>query len=185
VDARRFDTVAKAFASGTSRRQVLQGVRGAVAAVVGATLGLGVTEVARSKKRRAKVTAQRGKPAGRGRCTSPMIRCGGTCVDTQTNPKNCGACGKDCGAGMFCQGGTCVCTQASWEESCSGSCYCTTTVDGQQVCGEAEGSVFNCDSPCTSDPCPSGERCVVNNFNCGNSTDPGRCFQVGACRPLQ
>jgi hypothetical protein len=39
-------------------------------------------------------------------CAAPSLPCAGTCVDTSTNPKNCGSCGHDCQGGM-CQGSMC------------------------------------------------------------------------------
>jgi LmbE family N-acetylglucosaminyl deacetylase len=40
-------------------------------------------------------------------CTAPRIACNGTCVDTQADSENCGACGQSCQGGA-CQGGSCV-----------------------------------------------------------------------------
>jgi hypothetical protein len=45
-----------------------------------------------------------------GYCTRPNggpgLCCGGGCVDTSTDAKNCGACGHDCGS-LTCAGGVC------------------------------------------------------------------------------
>jgi hypothetical protein len=40
-------------------------------------------------------------------CTSPQTSCNGTCVDTTTDPKACGGCGRVCQTGETCCGGSC------------------------------------------------------------------------------
>ena len=40
-------------------------------------------------------------------CTSPMVMCGGGCVDTQNDAANCGACGRACTSGQSCRAGVC------------------------------------------------------------------------------
>jgi hypothetical protein len=42
-------------------------------------------------------------------CGAPQTACSGTCVDTQTNSKHCGACGNACQSGQTCQAGVCSC----------------------------------------------------------------------------
>jgi len=41
-------------------------------------------------------------------CSSPYTNCGDACVDTATNPDNCGSCGHSCGAGYSCVASDCV-----------------------------------------------------------------------------
>ena len=41
-----------------------------------------------------------------GACSGAKMQCGKTCVDTATDPKNCGACGHDCVEGK-CVNGAC------------------------------------------------------------------------------
>jgi len=53
-------------------------------------------------------------------CGGGQACCGSGCVDTQTDPNNCGACGNTCGAGQMCCGGGCVDT-ATDSNNC-GSC---------------------------------------------------------------
>jgi hypothetical protein len=40
-------------------------------------------------------------------CTSGTSECGETCVNLQSDSKNCGACGKACNAGYYCSAGVC------------------------------------------------------------------------------
>lgn len=40
-------------------------------------------------------------------CASGTSECGETCVNLQSDSKNCGACGKACTAGYYCSAGTC------------------------------------------------------------------------------
>jgi hypothetical protein len=40
-------------------------------------------------------------------CTAPQTDCGGTCIDTQGDPGNCGACGAACATGESCIAGAC------------------------------------------------------------------------------
>jgi hypothetical protein len=41
-------------------------------------------------------------------CPSDQRLCGGACVSLQSDPQNCGACGRACGAGQACSSGACV-----------------------------------------------------------------------------
>jgi hypothetical protein len=43
-----------------------------------------------------------------GACSKPKTSCGGDCVDTKSDPSNCGGCGKRCCAGQLCAGGACT-----------------------------------------------------------------------------
>jgi endo-1,4-beta-D-glucanase Y len=112
-------------------------------------------------------------------CTSSQLTCGGSCVNAQTDPQNCGSCGKMCGNGSTCQGGACVC--ASGYVSCSGACV----VSNMQHCGNsctacASGDVCNADGTCSS-TCTSGTKCSDNT--CSSSTNPMDCGTCGNACP--
>jgi hypothetical protein len=55
-------------------------------------------------------------------CKSPQTRCGQgknqTCVDTQTDPTNCGACGTVCGTRDVCENGVCARTCGNCDACC-------------------------------------------------------------------
>jgi endo-1,4-beta-D-glucanase Y len=111
-------------------------------------------------------------------CSSSQLTCEGNCVNGQTDPQNCGSCGKTCGNGSTCEGGSCVC--ASGYVSCSGACVASNT----QHCGNnctacPNGDVCNADGTCSS-TCTSGTKCPDNT--CSSSTNPNDCGSCGnAC----
>ncbi len=41
-------------------------------------------------------------------CTAPLVACGGMCVSTAADPRNCGRCGFTCATGLRCAGGACI-----------------------------------------------------------------------------
>jgi hypothetical protein len=70
--------------------------------------------------------ADGGAPDGGG-----ILDCGGSCVDSLTDPTNCGGCGQGCIPGGLCSAGTCSCGQG--ETACDGGCFDLT--QNQQNCG--------------------------------------------------
>ncbi len=84
-----------------------------------------------------------------GLCVAPCAHtfCGSACVDTQTDPNNCGACGTECPPGDTCTAG--VCTSAS---TCNGIMCGSACVDTQT-------DPNNCGL--CGDVCPSGGKCVA------------------------
>ena len=127
-------------------------------------------------------------------------------VSTSTDPMNCGACGRACGAGQTCDNGACFCTFTG-RPACDGSCpnYLSDRNNCGacgNVCGTGQGC---CDGVC-SDPmadrfncgrcgtrCPGGSTCVSGacacpggsrQIICGNAcvtpaTDPRNCGWCG------
>jgi formylglycine-generating enzyme len=75
--------------------------------------------------------------SGNCECTPPLIDCGGTCVDTNADEANCGACSRPCDAGELCtknQDAAAECTGPSCDalpRSCSTQQSWDTTGDAQ------------------------------------------------------
>jgi hypothetical protein len=58
-----------------------------------------------------------------GGCTAPQIKCGGKCVDPETDNANCNGCGKTCDTGQVCSKGKCGLTCSPPLTLCSGAPY--------------------------------------------------------------
>jgi len=52
-------------------------------------------------------TGGAGGSGGGAACAPPLSDCSGSCVDSQTDPANCGSCGSSCAANEICAGGSC------------------------------------------------------------------------------
>jgi hypothetical protein len=64
-------------------------------------------------------------------CVSGTVRCGDTCVATQTDNSNCGSCGSACSGGNVCAAGACVCPVG--QGVCNG--ICTAVASDPNNCG--------------------------------------------------
>jgi hypothetical protein len=112
-------------------------------------------------------------------CTAGSTCCAGTCVDLQSDPTNCGACGKKCSVG------------AHAAATCSaGSCASEVTCDaGWGRCDLAQ--PHSCDTRLDSDPmnCGTcGNVCVTSGPGArGTACKGGRCLcgDGPACGPSQ
>jgi hypothetical protein len=100
-------------------------------------------------------------------CSVGTVRCGDTCVGTQTDSKNCGACGSACNAGNVCVAGSCVCPTGA--VSCNG------------VCTFLAGDPANCGA--CGNVCGQGNVCSNGNcFACAADPDggtPTQCQRTG------
>ncbi|MBI5532301.1 MAG: choice-of-anchor L domain-containing protein [Deltaproteobacteria bacterium] len=91
--------------------------------------------------------------------------CGGACVLQQSDPNNCGMCGKKCATGEVCSAGTCALNCGGGTTKCGSLCV-DTKVDGANcgACGTA---------------CPSGQAC--SNGKCATNCSGGTSLCNGAC----
>ena len=64
-------------------------------------------------------------------CVSGTVRCGDTCVATQTDNNNCGSCGSACSGGNVCVAGGCTCPVG--QGVCNG--ICTAVASDPNNCG--------------------------------------------------
>ena len=99
-------------------------------------------------------------------CAAGELTCGGKCVDTSGDPKNCGTCGTACKTGEVCSLGKCGL-------SCSGG----TSLCGD-LCKDTQNDVANCGACGTA--CKAGELCSAGK--CGTSCTSGTTNCSGVCR---
>jgi glucosylceramidase len=118
-------------------------------------------------------TGTGGNPGtGGSACPGTQTACGTDCVDTSSDPMNCGGCGIPCSTGEVCQGGSCQCQSGLM--SCNGSCVasdaahcgsCSQSCQSGQVC-----SNDTCTTSCASGQTLCGSGCVdttSSGANCG------------------
>ncbi len=76
-------------------------------------------------------------------CSGTQTACGTDCIDTSSDPTNCGGCGIPCSTGQICQNGACQCQSGFM--LCNGSCVasdathcgsCSMTCQTGQVCSQ-------------------------------------------------
>lgn len=107
-------------------------------------------------------------------CVAAEVRCAGRCIDPQTDRRNCGGCGRSCGATYACLDGACACPSEQVE--CIGGCVDTMT--DTMHCGA-------CNRECgSSQVCAAGRcACRAGERLCGSvcidvTQDRNNC---GAC----
>src|SRR5260221_7452254 len=128
MDPTKFDELTKSLATPTSRRQA---VKTLAASAFGSMLAFsGLDRVF----------------AMTGRCRPGLTLCHGKCVNTKTDPKNCGVCGTMCVSGvcfngLCCPPGTINCNNSCCDGTClngttcfpTGQAFGTTCVPSGQV----------------------------------------------------
>ena len=124
-------------------------------------------------------------------CKSTETSCGAKCVDTQSDPNNCGSCGNSCGAGSCYQGncqtssgGSCTTCQAQADSS-SGMCAseyasCTGTCKSLLTCVMGCSGSTSCAQSCYS-TYSSGASAFQSYFSClcGNACSTECATQCG------
>lgn len=94
------------------------------------------------------------------KCPAYLADCNGICVNTDYDTNNCGGCGRDCGAGGYCDSGSCkrdvgeLCS--SHNECLSGFCA------GSGICNRD----FYPSHPCSENSDCRSEYCNTNDYRC-------------------
>ncbi len=123
-------------------------------------------------------------------CSGALTRCGAACVDTATDERNCGLCGRVCATSQACAAGVCRCVpscagRVCGDDGCGGSCGACVS---PHVCTEAGACVCPAgSSACGAACCNASQACVAGACRCvpscagrvcGDDGCGGRC---GAC----
>jgi murein DD-endopeptidase MepM/ murein hydrolase activator NlpD len=86
-------------------------------------------------------------------CGDGLTECNGICIDTQTDPKNCGSCGFNClnvSPNMACVGSACICRE--------GFAFCGDPGTGGGVCTDRSSDPNHCGR--CGRQCRRGQECV-------------------------
>jgi hypothetical protein len=191
MDADRFATLLRAFATRPSRRGMS---RALAALLVGSALPAwrGLPEAAakkrHKKKKKKKATPPPPAPSTQPGCAAGLTDCGGVCKDLQTDAGNCGACVHPCAAGNSCCAGTCKDSQtdeancgtcghtcATGETCCAGVCSDLKTDEANcATCGNVCSSTQQC-SPLGGCCRIGGQPCVFGVDCCSTNCNMGTC----------
>ncbi len=126
-------------------------------------------------------------------CSANETSCSGACVDTNSDAKNCGACGTACTADQTCSNGACVLDCVTGQTACDGTCVntrndiancgaCGTACAAGEVCSNSacalscQASLTDCNGTCvdtTSD--------LANCGACGMACAAGDVCSNSAC----
>jgi len=117
-----------------------------------------------------------------GRCTTECVtgtgRCASACIPMQSDPNNCGSCGRRCtapdGGTTSCSGGQCSTQCPSGTTPCNGRCVNTQT--DANACG-------GCENECPQAPYGGTRACVGGQCRVGCPSGKTDCD--GACTDLQ
>jgi hypothetical protein len=205
MDSSRFDALARSLTLPGSRRRALAlalsgalGVAGLVRsddAAAGGKCKPKCKECTKCKKgtcKDGKCKKGKCKPAANGtpcsvgtcqggicECASGTTACAGGCVNTRTDPRNCGSCGRRCAINQLCLAGICTCPGTGGAGVCSGQnpgATCCLLMDGSPVCSCAgtSGPDFVNAATCTfTASCPPNTTACIGG--------PGTCR---TCCPL-
>jgi hypothetical protein len=145
-----------------------------------------------------------------GACPVGQTRCSGKCVDLQTDPNNCGACGNACGAGEPCADGICHCQYGPgtclqgyvWRQATPDDFVCVTGEQRDQAANDnaQAGDRVNPDCAWGADSClpgyvwreavPDDHVCVTgdvrdqvayDNSQAASRVDPNGAYGPNSC----
>ncbi|MBI2898336.1 MAG: hypothetical protein HYY06_32600 [Deltaproteobacteria bacterium] len=117
--------------------------------------------------------AGRGEDAGDGGCPRGLQACDVICADLDTDPSNCGECGRECAKGTACCTGTCVDLQS--DSSNCGECGSICSADQERVCCAGEcarlaDDELNCGG--CGNVCPGALECESSRCECLSDPRP-------------
>jgi hypothetical protein len=138
-------------------------------------------------------TADSGGGSSRGLSCGASTDCGGVCINTDTDPSNCGTCGNACDPGEACESGACAVSCSVGLTECAGACVdtdndpencgtCGTACEADEVC-----RVGSCALVCPADFDVCDGACVDTASNpehcgaCGDSCAGGTVCSAGKC----
>ncbi len=131
-------------------------------------------------------------------CVANELLCGTACIDSATDPANCGACGAACKPGEVCGSGACALTCSGNSKQCGQSCF-DTQVDPANCggCGKKCDVGQVCNAGACGAQCPDAQKlcvadggavsCVTtttdraNCGGCGVTCDTGKVCNAGVC----
>ena len=203
MEGERFDHLSRRVGQGLPRRSMIA----LLAGMLGGPLGIHLAPVpaqAACRNLNAKCRKKRNKKDKPPKCCSGLVCrrnrcrvkacsvflgcaagkgcCSGTCVDLQTDERNCGACGKGCAAGAKCIAGACRFCSADGEACQADHECCDPRPWGclDRVCRNLCGAELSW--------CGEAAGCVNLKFNaahcgaCGRACGPGQaCFNSRCC----
>lgn len=197
MDGSRFDELTRSLARTRSRRSLLKLAIGSLGAAVATRAGATAATVRRGPGSicRNAADCQSGicgpvDRTGRRRCLCPVgqERCNGACLDPltvyQSDPKNCGSCGRRCAAGAVCCNGDCVPVVAvcrgvccASNQICAESGCCTPESVATTCAAECGARINNCGQPVDCGPCCGevGDACGANGDCCSGVCVNGLC----------
>lgn len=120
---------------------------------------------------------------GSAMCGAGETDCGGACVDTSSDPGNCGACGTACTGGQVCDMGACADMCSGGLENCSGACVDTQTSPANcGSCGNACAAGETCSAGMCSGACTAnGDACSAAGDCCSGACEGGLCVPMAGC----
>jgi len=108
-----------------------------------------------------------------GPCGPGTVRCGGTCVDTNSDPAHCGGCNQPCDPGELCSAGSCALSCQQGLVECAERCI--DPLSDLTYCGAAD----DCQGQNAGESCDPGEVCSAGS--CALSCQQGLVKCAGKC----
>lgn len=126
-------------------------------------------------------------------CPPPKKACEAGCIDTSSDPKNCGVCGAVCASPLVCGNGQCTIACPTGQTQCSGACVdlnkdfdncgsCAHACSAGQVCDQGSCKLY-CGPPNTAcnGVCVNTGQDGANCGACGTQCPAGQLCSGGQC----